>query len=553
MHTPPTTRRFDWPALALYIAVTCVMLYPLSLVWRPHLPDLDDAMFNVWRLAWVAHALRAGDASLFDGNIFHPAGNTLALSDAMLLLGLLGAPLQWAGLHPVTTQNVLLVGAFISAAYGAFVLALAVTGSRAGAVVAGIIFGFAPYRFAHIAHLELLWTALLPLATLALLRLLEAPSLKRGMTLGVIVGLQGLTGIYYVVYLTIFLALLFALTAALRPALDRRHVGSMVLAVATALLMLAPYASQYLEARRDVPGRKIEEIQRYSGEAGDYLRTASPNRVYGGVRREAEEERSLFPGVTTIALALAGLFTLRSPRDRRAVIIFSTLTGVSVDLSLGLNGWIYPLLLDLVPLLDGFRAPARFSVFVLMCLAVLAAFGVRACQSLGVKTAGVVATAVLLCLVEYWHAPLVVRTVPVEPPPVYTWLARQPSGVVLELPVPEPDALWHWEARHQFMSIYHWRPLVNGYSGSAPASYLQAIAALREFPLGDTEAILRRLNARYVVLHERMLGDTRYGELLSETSGRHPFGEAIVLADTQGRAAVLPVLERPQRDEEPPR
>ena len=46
---------------------------------------------------------------------------------------------------------------------------------------------------------------------------------------------------------------------------------------------------------------------------------------------------------------------------------------LSVDLSFGSNGLLYPLLLDAVPTLTSLRAPARFGAFVILSLSVLTA------------------------------------------------------------------------------------------------------------------------------------------------------------------------------------
>lgn len=100
-------------------------------------------------------------------------------------------------------------------------------------------------------------------------------------------------------------------------------------------------------------------------------------------------------------------------------------------------------------------------------------------------------------------------------PPLYTWLAQQPRGVVLELPAPEPDSLPGDDPRYAYMSTFHWMPLSNGYSGFYPASYLSRLMVLHSFP---SEASLIRLRAdgiRYVVVHPAAYPPDVGGELLS--------------------------------------
>jgi len=100
-------------AALLFVVLAAVMIRPLA-TSSSLLPDSDDALFSVWRLAWVAHQLPRDPAHLFDANIFYPHRNTLAYSDAMLLVGAAAAPLFWSGVDPVRIHNAVLLFAFAS-------------------------------------------------------------------------------------------------------------------------------------------------------------------------------------------------------------------------------------------------------------------------------------------------------------------------------------------------------------------------------------------------------------------------------------------------------
>ena len=83
-----------------FTALALVMTWPLGSPAARVVPDMDDAFFSIWRLCWIAHQLVHQPAALFDANIFYPARHTLAYSDAMLLVGLAGAPFLLAGVPP---------------------------------------------------------------------------------------------------------------------------------------------------------------------------------------------------------------------------------------------------------------------------------------------------------------------------------------------------------------------------------------------------------------------------------------------------------------------
>lgn len=485
----------------LYTAMAAAMTYPLA--FAPVLPDTDDTYFNVWRLAWVAHQVVRDPAHLFDGNIFHPLTTTLAYSDAMLGLGVLATPLIHAGLHPVVVQNVLVLAAFVTAALGAFALCRHLTGSTAASLAGGVVFAFAPYRFAHLAHLELLWTAPMPLALLVLHRAVDGGRVGRsGWLLGALLALQAYCSLYYAAFLAIFVGLWTAVSLALTDAPTRRRLlRTVTLGALVAFVAAAPYGYVYYTARQELGGREAEEIRRYSATPADYLRVGNSNRLYPPGPPEEQEERSLFPGLTAVLLAIAGAIGRRD----RSVVRYAALAVLAFDLSLGLNGIAYPILSSAIPVLDGLRAPARFHALFLVCLAVLAASGTSlliARRSARGRHA-IAALAVALATMEYWSAPVATRPPVLTPPAVYEWLRAQgDQPVVLELPIPEASRLWGSEPYFQYMSTFHWSRLVNGYSGYVPETYVRTLDALREFPTPESIARLRRLGVQYVIAHE---------------------------------------------------
>jgi len=213
-----------------FVALTAMMTAPLAWNATSALPYADDAYFSVWRLAWVAHQLVNQPSKLFDTNIFYPASSTLAYSDAMLLLGIVGAPAIWAGVHPVLVHNILLLAGFALSGVGAFVLTRHLVGKMLPAVLAGIIFAFAPYKFGHFAHLELQWTAWMPFALWAVHRLLETSRLRFGLLLGALVALQGLSSLYYLAFFGPFIVCILVGDLNVRSRASKKQVTALCLA-----------------------------------------------------------------------------------------------------------------------------------------------------------------------------------------------------------------------------------------------------------------------------------------------------------------------------------
>src|SRR5262245_40152120 len=397
------------------------MTWPLASPAGPIVvPDMDDSYFNIWRISWVAHQLVRHPAALFDANIFYPATHTLAYSDAMLLVGLAGAPFIWAGAPPAGVHNGLMVMAFVTSAWAAYALGRRLTGDRGAALVAGALVGFAPYRFAHIAHLELQWLVWMPLALLALHSLVERPRIATGLALGACLAGQLLCSIYYGVFLILFVGAAWIFLVAAHGWRER-----VLPCTAAAALPLALVAVPYLmpSAASRAP-RGANEVARYSATPADYLRVPAFNALRGGATHgEASEERALYPGAIAIGLAL---LAFAGPRTR-TVWVYAGLTLVAFDASLGAHGLTFRALQALVPPLANLRAPARFASLGLVALAGLAALGtVRLKALIGARPAAAqaaVAVALALCVVEYWSRPIPTRVVASEPAPADRWLA----------------------------------------------------------------------------------------------------------------------------------
>ena len=189
-----------------------------------HVPDSDDPLLSIWRLAWIAHILPTNPAELMNGNIFHPEPRTLAYTDAVLMQGLAAAPAIWSGLSPTFTYNLIILASIALSGWTMFLYARHLTNRVSAAVLAGIVFAFVPFRFDHLHHLELQATMFMPLALLWVDRALETGA-RRDVWLAVAaVVAQVYCGIYYAVFLATALLLVIPLRWRGLPA-ERRAVA----------------------------------------------------------------------------------------------------------------------------------------------------------------------------------------------------------------------------------------------------------------------------------------------------------------------------------------
>jgi hypothetical protein len=523
----------------LFVVLTAVMTWPqveyLATRGREH----QDVYFNLWRLRWVAHALQSSPSRLFDGNIFHPEPRTLTYSDAMIVEGLVGAPLLWAGVPPMLVHNLLLLGAIVASAIGMFVLVRMLTGSPAGGVIAGIVFAFVPYRFEHYMHMELQWTMWMPWSFWALHRTLATQSWPNGLLTGLFLSLQMLSSIYYGVFLSTLLGVSGALLLATLPSkLLWPSVKALVPGAILAALLCGAYAVPYLETKSETGGRSEIELITFSARPSSYLVATPDNVLWGNAfASRGRLERRLFPGVLAVLLAIVGLL-LRPPP--KVALVYLVALVLAFDMSLGLSGHSYRLLYEHVPLYQGLRALARLGIFVVFFLAALAAYGyVAIAELMPAKARPVLAFGLCaLLLAEYRVRPLELVPYPNTAPPLYAWLSAQPRGVVAELPM-RSTGLPGADPSYSYFSTFHWQPIVNGYSGFYPASYLSRLEDVAEFP---DERSIRRLRidgVRYLVVHLLEFEPDRREEVVKSLRHEHGLAELTRLSDGQGEAVVF--------------
>src|SRR5262249_37578475 len=106
--------------------------------------------------------------------------------------------------------NVVFLASTPLAAFFAYLLAWNLTRRTGPAIVAGVMFGFAVFRFAHVPHIQVMWTFWMPLALLGLHRWITDQR-RSGLVLFAIAWIgQSLSNGYYFFYFSILIAMWIA-------------------------------------------------------------------------------------------------------------------------------------------------------------------------------------------------------------------------------------------------------------------------------------------------------------------------------------------------------
>jgi hypothetical protein len=467
--------------------------------------DNADALLNEWIVAWVAHQAPRRPAGLLDANIFHPEPGTLAYSEYLLVPAALGLPLRAAGAPPVLVYNLLLIAGFALTGWAGFLLVERWTGDPWAGAVAGSALAFNAHTLTRLPQLQAIHVEFLPLAVLALDEVISGAARAgsrtwRGLApwlLAACVVFQGLTS-YYSLVLTIV-----ALGCGWLVRFDRRSIAPVLGAAAIASVLLAPALLPYVRLGQVRP---LDEVALYSASARDYL--ATPARIHFDTWSRAffGGTTALFPGAVALTLALIAVATgtaFRDPRARMALAFGAA--GVALSFGPALPG--YETLYRVFVPLQGIRNAARFGYLATAAAAILAGFAaawLRGRMAGARPRAAVTALLLLAVNADAFAGPI--EYVDAEPiSPLHATL-RDTRAIVAEIPMYPADRVFR-NAPYLLHSTAHWRPMVNGYSGLTPASYVRIAAEVARFPDDRALAALRAAGVTHVFVHDRALRD----------------------------------------------
>ena len=505
-------------ALFVYAVAACVFTWPLVVHPRSLFGAIDptgDPSLNLWTLGWDLQTLSRHpgwflNLRVFDAPMFYPAPLTLAYSDDLLLQSLIVSPIYALSHDLVLCYNLLLIASLIASAMAMHLLVREVIGGERAALVGGLIFGFAPYHFTHLLHIQLQALYFLPLSFLFLHRVLQGGRRFDAIALGLVTGLQTISSVYYGV-----IGMIGLICVALSwVALDRssrtwrllRHGG---LAALVAVLIAAPWSFAYLRIGAEAGGgRNLYETANSSAALTSHLQAPATNLLYGRTNLlrpgglshlpfKEGPEQALFVGFVPLVLASLGLIKARG--ERRAAVVYGALALVGVLLSLGPNGIrpLYALLYRGVFGMSAIRAAARFDVLTLVGISVLAGSGVRWLEtSVAAKPWIITAAACALIAIEYCNG-----TIGFPAPPALTsnagrWLKDQPgAGAVICVPMGSFAA----NTPCMLQELEHGRPIVNGYSGLRPPFFEALADAANHLPDADALVALHDLGVEFVV------------------------------------------------------
>ena len=468
-----------WPrssfAVLVYVALTAAIFHNLLAVVSTRIySDLGDVLLNASILGWNATRVPLSH-DWWNYPSYAPLSGVTAWTEHLLGAYPLTAPIVWATGNPVLAYNVLLMACFPLNGLAMFALAREVTGSDAGALVAGLAFAFAPYQSSQLAHVQMLMAFGMPLALLGLHQYVERGR-RQGIAWFTIGWLSvALSNAYMLVFFPILVAL-WCVWFARGPRMKRL----IPIAIAAGLVMIAvaPLLWGY-HVRQAAYGlaRQYDEIRSFGADLSGLASIAHQEVLWSRWLNTTFIEAALFPGAAILALTVIGVMPrLRAAWTRRDPVVFYAAGAVAMWLLAvgpepawnGVRMFSYGpyRLLLMLPGASSIRVPARAWLPAVLCLAVTAGAGAATLMRHARWRWAAVALAITI-VAEGWFTDLTRQV----PQPVRAGLI--PSGaMVLDLPIGAGAD----NVPAEYLAVMSGYRTINGYSGYAPPH----LAPLRE-------------------------------------------------------------------------
>jgi hypothetical protein len=437
----PLRRRYIVAVLCTYLVLAAVYTHPvLQKSFTGIANDPYDPILNTSILWWNATTLPFSPG-WWSPPHFHPSRDVAAFTENLVGISVIATPIYWLTGSALAAYNICFYLSWALSAFTAYLLVWFLVRRQDAAFLAGLIYGFTPYRTAELGHLQMLSVYWFPLVLLGLHGFLLQ---RRGWWLllfGAAWVLQALANGYFIFFGAVVIGLWLVYFCARHHAWRAAPAVLVTWAIANAVLL--PVLWKYHTVHQHYGLRRsISEAAAFSAPASAWFEVSYVVWFWNHILPESKD--NLFPGLTVVLIVLGGVAiawrrhgrVLESVRGRRrlligVLIVTTLLSTLAMVLTLVWGPWSRSLLGITVRVTDLDRAVWIFVGSIVL----LVAASRRARGALSRRSDLVFYVAATIVLAVFCCGP-VLRTgdsVVLEPMP-YRWLLYLPGFESVRVP-----------------------------------------------------------------------------------------------------------------------
>ena len=323
-------RRWRLPAVfAIYLCVSVAATWPLPRHLSSRLAgDLGDPLLNASILVWNATTVPFSPA-WWNAPHYYPSEGVSAFTENLVGLSPFASPVYWLTGNPILGYNVALFLTWPLSAFSVYLLVRFLSGREDAAFLAGLSFGFTPYRAAGLSHIQTLAAFGTPLFLLGLHRFLEERRWPWLLLFGAAWLQQALANGYFILYGGLLIGLWLVYFCS-----NRRGwpAGAPIIAVwAAASVPLVPILLKYRQIHEHLGlHRTLNEILAFSATPASWFEVSEHVWAWRALLPNGKD--NLFPGAAAAALVIAGTTTLLFRRRSDATAFRSGRPSVRIAL-----------------------------------------------------------------------------------------------------------------------------------------------------------------------------------------------------------------------------
>jgi len=515
-------------SLVIYAVVVCWLTWPLPERATTELPNtvgtcrIDTPLIG-WVLAHETHAITTAPWELPQGNQYHPAPNALFYGPTAWGGLPLFAPVFLATGNPTLALNATLLGGALLTAWIIHLVLFRCTSSHLVGAIGGFTFLTTRWLFWDLVPTNPFYACLAPFPLIVAVA--AASEVRIGRLLPLVV-LQCLSDVAYVAAAVLVPLAVIGLARLARRRTRLAGMRTLVVVMATPVVLAPVYTGYAIVAARN-PNIADQTNWRGGGSSlfpwlGQHL-TELPWGPFVGL-----SPTTVAPVV--LLLVLVGLVATTVgggvPASRRGLwrhALAWTAVGLVISLTPAVvwSGHVIRLphawVADWKPV-HALREPERLAIGAVIGLSLLGGLAFDRCTIRLRPPLRVAVAAVLLATIYVQYAqgfvvpfrrlPLPARYPTLRPDtsPALVRVLRDGEGPLLEVPVgPLGGVSPFFHVGALYRSIFHWRPLVNGYDGYWPAGFAERMELAGRLPdPGALAALRRETGLTTLVVHQAL-------------------------------------------------
>jgi F5/8 type C domain len=303
--------------LVVYLLLAAVYTRPLLELSTTRIAnDPYDPILNTSILWWNATTRPFSDA-WWNAPYFYPGDGISGFTENLVGLSVIASPVFWLTHNPLAAYNVAFFLTWPLSAFGAYLLTRILTRRHDAAFLAGVSFGFSPYRTSEMGHIQMLSSYWLPVALFGLHGFIQERRARWLVVFGVAWLLQSLANGYFIFFGAVLIGLWLLYFCSSRETL--RAVPPILLAWVAASLPLVPILWRYQAIHERYGLRRLmSETIWFSARSHGWVEISPSAWLWSLVLPWSKD--NLFPGITALILVVVALGVLLfrpEPVDRR--------------------------------------------------------------------------------------------------------------------------------------------------------------------------------------------------------------------------------------------